>query len=807
MLRRKILRFLGLVCCLGLILPVGLPTQPARGQSESNFPDLDIILVIDQSNSMFYQNDPWRGCDQGPCKYPGWRIVMANLFVDLLGIDQSGPSHQLGILMFGYKNEWVSHLADISQVSTRENIKIELKEKNVFMVTTHIPEAIEAAQAELDSRGRDGSKKAIVFLSDGVCQYRDNPPPEEVADCNRRIDDLVSGSNYPVYTIALTEEAFQGGELFQVYKNIWQQIAAETGGLYFEPKKAEGELLRVYTKIIEHLLGLPPDETRPPVESPIEIQFDIPDRLLQVIFSVIKYEDTVETSIIRPDGTLIDPSNLLGDVRLSKSSLTDVYSVFKPDPGTWTVRLTGRGKANIIKIQFPLDTLKVNQFSPTAFHPAGKPMDIWIEVVNGDDEPQQVSGLSVDILKPDQSTQTLNLEPYDGDTYRAVLEDTLNTGQYVLDIHDAPGETDHNQVKSEFTVSVVKAPWLKVVQPETGGTYPQPLEVVAQTMFGMEPFSPGPTETAGVSVILLSTEWSSDPMLLALQSDGTLRGELTAQTPGSYILHADLSYANETTGENFVDITEIPVIIGGVVTLTPSPSSTHTATPPASTDTATIEPSPTATNTPLPPPPTDTPQPSPTTKPTIPPSPTATPTPPTPPPTGAIFGGLGVLIALLAAGGAGWWWFSKPSFSGMLTTSSGELLPLTGKSRIYFGSDPKCKYNIQGANILPKHAELRPIGNRRTPSVEIRSLDSIAPVRVNGYETTYQILHEGDKIEIGDQTYTYSGPSGGDTLSLDDPFASGSGNIPFEPPMADGGTGKTEPTNPNNTPDPWKFEP
>jgi hypothetical protein len=143
------------------------------------------------------------------------------------------------------------------------------------------------------------------------------------------------------------------------------------------------------------------------------------------------------------------------------------------------------------------------------------------------------------------------------------------------------------------------------------------------------------------------------------------------------------------------------------------------------------------------------------------PLPTPTPAPSKPAPLGSILGGLGGLIVLAVLGGLGWGEFNKPSLIGSL--DSGGMLPpfpLSGRRPVYIGSDVHCKFTIPGDDILPRHAELRPIGTRSNPHVEIRSLDSSKLVKVDKLETVFQTLHDGNIIKIGSFEFSYSCPPG-----------------------------------------------
>jgi hypothetical protein len=122
----------------------------------------------------------------------------------------------------------------------------------------------------------------------------------------------------------------------------------------------------------------------------------------------------------------------------------------------------------------------------------------------------------------------------------------------------------------------------------------------------------------------------------------------------------------------------------------------------------------------------------------------------------AIVGGL---LALGAGAGGYFWYRGKPSLNGNMEIGDGSMFPLTGKRPVTIGSDPKSGVSLFGQGVAPKHAILKPISG----GVEMTAVDPInAPVKLNGMETSYAILQDGDTIEIGDQKIKYSALQGFD---------------------------------------------
>ncbi|HOG45301.1 MAG TPA: VWA domain-containing protein, partial [Anaerolineae bacterium] len=524
-----------LLAGLMVLLLVAL-TAPASGQSRSYIPDLDIVLVIDESGSLWELNDP----PDSNTGNPGWRIVMANMFGDLLGVDQSGAQHRLAIVTFGTEAKLAQPLTAIQNQRSRDEIKQSLAKAHTNMGWTAIPKALDVALDELEARGRTGAnaKQAIVFLSDGRCELHESMTKAETALCNqeaRLLMERAQAAHCPIYTIAFTSAAFKSDAGNEIYKNLWQEIANTTQGLYFEPERPETGLLDAYTNIIRHLFGLSGQDVPPPVEAPIELTYEARPNLLQVIFTIIKYNKDITTTIIRPDGSVVrsgDPG-----VEISSSAQTDSYSIMRPPAGRWTVRLSGSGKVTFVDIPIPI-TARVEPLAPGATHPLGKPMDIVARVVDAEMVPQQLSDLTLVIKAPGGATVAVPIAR-DGEFYRARLEDTSARGTYVLTYN---GEHKGAPVEYEQSVNVVAAPWLKLTEPAPGKSYPfDQVPVKAQLMLGTQPSPADPQDRLECVAQVVPEGGRAWEAPLVAGRDGLFSGVVKGERPGTYPLRVQLT--------------------------------------------------------------------------------------------------------------------------------------------------------------------------------------------------------------------------------------------------------------------------
>jgi hypothetical protein len=264
------------------------------------------------------------------------------------------------------------------------------------------------------------------------------------------------------------------------------------------------------------------------------------------------------------------------------------------------------------------------------------------------------------------------------------------------------------------------------------------LSINAQLMFGSDPMSPGPKQDFKLKGLLLGPDGNlvGNPEL-SLQANGSVTGTINITQIGTYHLQVTMNYVNQVSGENFLDVTEIPFTITEAIPETPiSPSPTAimiTATIHPTSTTITFSPTPILASTSIPvgcgencPP-------------------------------NLTFLWIILVILLLGGGGAAYgWWSSLPILSGSLDGDENSYR-LKGKRPMTLGSDPRNPISIAGEGVLPKHAVVKAIGSRKNPRIEIRCLNPEYPININGIDMTFQILQNEDKILIGDQKFIFSG--------------------------------------------------
>lgn len=734
------------VMVLLTLSPVKLASSATEG-----VPNLDVVLVIDESRSI------WGG-DSG-----NWRITMAHIIASQLSVDQLTQSHRVGIVLFGEDAVSSGKMYKVQTPSELSGLNSWLDLNHKSMGLTNIPAAMQKAVELLDNNKSADStayvRQAIIFLSDGNCETYGGMAENarDIQLCNNRSRDIITTRpGLPVFTIAFgTNFGRFSSPGSDVYLNFWDELANITGGAYYNPEKTEPALLEVYFDIYRRLMNLPkpstttngpviPD-TRPSInnidlnqiqEVTIELQGD----LEQITFTFLKSQDSIVSRVIRPDGSEVQPTD--ERVKYQKQDRLEIFGILAPEQGVWKLQLEGAGNITIVTIPIRKADVSISWIAPNPIHPQMKPLEIAIEGQDRDRRVVIFDSADLSITLPDGRTAAVALEASDG-VYRARFDDTAQEGVYLLRFQ---GMYNGIPVPEDLKVTVKAIPWIQLTTPTDGFGAPagQPLAIEGHLMFQNNTSGIDPSYEYQVTAEMRKGPDKTGETLLSLSGDGKLTGQITPNIDGAQWLVVNLIMTDAQTREIINDVTKVKVNILAPLPATDTPTNTPTAEPPTPTNTAVPPtPEPTSTYTPVPP----TKAPTATQPPTAVPTPTPVPPPPEPPSPGAIAGVVGAIALLAGAGGAAFWWFSKPQLSGILDRSVGDPIFLTGRKPMVIGEGTQ-------------QAILKAIGNRRTPTFEISAHPSAAGemFKVNGLETNYATLNDGDKIEIGEETYTFSNP-------------------------------------------------
>ncbi len=184
--------------------------------------DQDVVLVLDNSGSM-KQNDPNFLTHQAVTEF----------------IHRLSEDTHVAIVIFGQKVHLAVPLTPVTDGS-RPTILASLDQVNFRGLFTDSPAAIERAIYELNTAGRPGAQKRIIFMTDGIVDTGDRVRDVEKSRWLR--EDLAveaAESGIRIYGVAFTDQADF---------HLIQRLARNTNGEYFRAFKPE-DLPRVFTRI------------------------------------------------------------------------------------------------------------------------------------------------------------------------------------------------------------------------------------------------------------------------------------------------------------------------------------------------------------------------------------------------------------------------------------------------------------------------------------------------------------------------------------------------------------------------------
>lgn len=359
---------------LVLLLLLGCLSCTALGllvrQATAGEPGSDVMLAIDNSNSMFDKN----GVGSDPELR---RIEAAQMFISYRGVDSGSSSHRLGVIFFGGEAKEVVPLTPLTSDDERSKMMSLIADPQ-RMEWTDPAAALTLSRKALLSSGQQGRERAVVLLTDGKPEWDHDPTPEEsraVIDDLRRIGDQYAEDGIDLFVILLANEATDADpEIGTTYVPLWRSITETTGGRFYQVRRAD-DLFTIYHDI---LLTLSATESAGPVVdtmlegTPQQETVVIEPNLARVTYLVRLSSTDVAATIHRPNGKrlkLDDP-----DVRHAGWGTTAIWGVTRPQSGEWQVRMGGQGSVTVWKDFLPLPQQeRVSDPSPTPLPPSPTP--------------------------------------------------------------------------------------------------------------------------------------------------------------------------------------------------------------------------------------------------------------------------------------------------------------------------------------------------------------------------------------------------------------------------------------------------
>jgi Mg-chelatase subunit ChlD len=306
--------------------------------SSTNPQDVDVIIAIDNSGSMF-----GRYCDSGQ-PIPGggndsdnMRIEAANIVIASLAADLYPRETSLGIITFGDPPRMVRPLTAMSSNDPNDPARSELAaaiSNPECAGDTDIVEAMRIARDELNSERRTaGNVPAVIFITDGRDTMGGGEPAIERLLNAYTLED---GTPIKFFSILLGDDPSLGS-----FKQFWMTQAETRDNVELYTPQSSFELPDIYQEITGILdanqapRGIEPLAPGPTVTVPM------PANVAKAVITVIKPSVSTEVNLLDPGGQVAQ-QRASGEFRLLQNNTqTDVYIIGHPEAGNWMFQSAG----------------------------------------------------------------------------------------------------------------------------------------------------------------------------------------------------------------------------------------------------------------------------------------------------------------------------------------------------------------------------------------------------------------------------------------------------------------------------------
>jgi uncharacterized protein (TIGR03503 family) len=413
-------------------------------EKDNNSLPFDVRIIIDISGSM-KQTDP-----------NNLRIPAVKLLLELMP-----EGAQAGIWTFG---RYVNNIVPVAEVDAdwREQAKKAAINISSLGLQTNLSGALNDAAWGLSADS--GYQQSIILLTDGKLDMAkagavdaDQINAQERKKLMSQVLEKyrVAGAN--VHTLALSDLAD---------KDLLQEIALETDGLYSEAQDAES-LMKAFLRAFDR--AIPADQV-PMVDN----TFVIDDSVNEYTALIFKHsESTQETALLTPSGDRWSELEHPKSVRWHKDIRFDLITIKQPEAGTWIAE-ANLDPSNRVTILSDL-ALKVDGIPATIF--PGDKLDVEITLMNDGDvldkkEILSLTDMSITVITASgiEGSKVFSdpeSPPVDG-VYREGLNRLKELGQYQIDVI---AKSRTFQRKRSFATTMIKPVEITHGADEINGVY------------------------------------------------------------------------------------------------------------------------------------------------------------------------------------------------------------------------------------------------------------------------------------------------------------------------------------------------
>jgi hypothetical protein len=576
----------GLLLLLTSGLLATIPAPVLQAQEDQPFPELDLVLLIDESGSMWLRTDREQGSSEVVLDedtgvpvlewpdIPPYRIQAAQMLINMLATEQrttGEAGHRVSVYLFGEEVKLAGGqvLPDGRVLPVVENFPVagNAEEINTAIVQTHYDlgnnlwtdteMALEQAYQVLEPLNEASRRSVVVLITDGrperenanLLEGADTPEGqayggylEDIKTTISRLDEVPNARNAcpdvqnarPVYLLGVDTEALTAlagtPYVSEEYRSFWEQ--ANVVGDQYRPVSNFSRLNSEVTALVSELLCAPAPVTRGPDSPPITYEYEMQSNYSSAIFSISKSQLDTRIIIFDAAGNPIE-SDQLGVEQTGEATTSEVWTFNQQEfggewSGTWEVKIEGSGGTVEFNPTFFTENYSIDLIEPKGdSYPAGRALNLIGRVLDEDGTtiPSEDINFTIEYsIDGEEPTEGSVDGPDDGGSFSHTIERPIE-GTYEVNMRAVLPDGQTASLAPAKTFYVGPFPFPQIVQP--GSNVPLPVAAPINVSVSALEYNQASEQTQPVNLIKAQ---DTEIFVIIQPVDGSTTVELPDET-------------------------------------------------------------------------------------------------------------------------------------------------------------------------------------------------------------------------------------------------------------------------------------